>query len=188
MVTNFVLGITFSYKILVKLRRHFGTAPMGPPPPFHSNFIRKCYPRKNPYGALTLAAAAVRLRRSLANLTRTLIRSNILSQYSIMKSTLASKFLGEKVFFGRKNHFWAKNIFCPKFLKTFFGQIFFRPKNICPKKVLAEKIFARKKFWPKKYLSEKSLGRILNWPSFTPHDYSSLVESTSYKNSKNQNF
>ena len=47
MVRDFVLGITFSPKILVKLRRPFGTPPSGPPPPFHSNFIRKCYPRKN---------------------------------------------------------------------------------------------------------------------------------------------
>jgi len=74
---------------------------------------------------LTLAAAAVRLRRPLANLTRTLIRSNILSWYLIRKSTSAKSFLekkyffaekiisGGKIFFGRKNHFWAKNIFWP---------------------------------------------------------------------------
>ena len=43
MVTDFVPGITFSHKILVKIR-----LPFGPPPPFHSNFIGKYYPRKNP--------------------------------------------------------------------------------------------------------------------------------------------
>jgi len=60
MVSNFVLGITFSHKILVKLRRPFRTALRAS---ISLKFHSKMLPQKQ---YITLASAAVRLRRYLA--------------------------------------------------------------------------------------------------------------------------
>ena len=57
MVRDFVLGITFSPKILVKLRRPFASASIS------LKLYSKMLPKKK---SLTLATAAVRLRRPLA--------------------------------------------------------------------------------------------------------------------------
>jgi len=58
MVTNFVLGITFFHKILVKLRGLYGASAS-----ILLKFHSKMLPKKK---FLTLATAAVRLRRSSA--------------------------------------------------------------------------------------------------------------------------
>ena len=60
MVTNFVLGITFSHEIFVKLWRPFGPA-LRASASISLKFHSKMLPKKK---SLTLATAAVRLRRS----------------------------------------------------------------------------------------------------------------------------
>ena len=80
MVTSFVLGITFSHEILVKLRRPFGTALRASASislKFHSKMLSKKKP-------VTLATAAVRHPRPSAYLTRSLTLTLSYIQYIML--------------------------------------------------------------------------------------------------------
>ena len=90
MVTSFVLGITFSHEILVKLRRPFGTA-LRASASISLKFHSKMLPKKKP---VTLATAAVRHPRPSAYLTRslTLTLTNI---KVLFKKTRSRFFVGK---------------------------------------------------------------------------------------------